>query len=185
MANYTRKKTEMLIPRKVPNAQDVEKLTQHFPGLDPEVVVTHLTILRLAGSMAGYMEEYFTLHSLSEGRFTVLMMLLRAHHLSDECGPVSPASLAEQAGVTRATVTGLLDHLEQDGYVKREPRQDDRRMIAVHITPEGLALLESILPEHFRRVTALYENLGLDERKQLVALLNKVGQGLLWGEDDR
>ena len=46
-------------------------------------------------------------HSLSEGRFVLLFLLDAAP------GGLAPNALAERAGVTRATVTGLLDGLER------------------------------------------------------------------------
>lgn len=50
-------------------------------------------------------------HRLSEGKFVLLCLL------HDRSEGLAPHELATRAGVTRATVTGLLDGLERDGYV--------------------------------------------------------------------
>eukprot|EP01034_Spumella_vulgaris_P017990 gene17990-22966_t len=50
-------------------------------------------------------------HNLSEGKFVLLFLL---HQMAEG---LSPHELADRAGVTRATVTGLLDGLERDGFV--------------------------------------------------------------------
>ncbi|KAA9150109.1 MarR family transcriptional regulator, partial [Delftia sp. BR1] len=47
-------------------------------------------------------------HGLSEGRFVLLFLLESASE------GLAPNHLAEQAGITRATVTGLLDGLERE-----------------------------------------------------------------------
>ena len=52
-------------------------------------------------------------HGLSEGRFTVLFLLHGAG------GTLPPHELAERAGVTRATISGLIDGLQQSEAVHR------------------------------------------------------------------
>jgi DNA-binding MarR family transcriptional regulator len=75
-------------------------------------------------------------------------------------------------------MTGLVDTLERDGLVKREPSPDDRRMLLVRLTVSGRTYLDKILPDYFRRVTLVMNQLTVDERKVLVSLLGKVQQSL-------
>jgi DNA-binding MarR family transcriptional regulator len=90
----------------------------------------------------------------------------------------TPAELAEKAGVTRATMTGLIDTLEKDGLARRETDPNDRRTVLVRLTPAGEALLESTLPDYFRCVSDLMQPLEDEERRQFVALLQKIQRGL-------
>jgi DNA-binding MarR family transcriptional regulator len=90
----------------------------------------------------------------------------------------TPAELADEAGVTRATMTGLLDTLEKDNLVARESDPNDRRTVLIRLTDKGRSLLEGLLPDFFRRVCAVIDPLSEDERLQLVGLLQKVQQGL-------
>lgn len=48
-------------------------------------------------------------------------------------GPLSPSAIARRAGLHPATVTGILDRLEQGGWITRERKPDatDRRAVAV------------------------------------------------------
>jgi DNA-binding MarR family transcriptional regulator len=98
--------------------------------------------------------------------------------LADKAGGQShaftPAQLAEMAGVTRATMTGLVDTLERDGMVTRKPDPEDRRMLFVELTPRGQEFLGQIMPEHFRRISVLMAALTEPERRTLVRLLGKV-----------
>ena len=137
-------------------------------------------------------DEVFAIHdrhlaenNISQGRFCVLMLLWRsvqpraAKLLGAEAcvaGPRTPAELADAAGVTRATMTGLIDTLERDGFVKRDPDLDDRRMMSVRLTPKAEDFLRGFMPEHFKVTAALMASLTESERKTLVQLLAKISQ---------
>ncbi|WP_052852931.1 MarR family transcriptional regulator [Streptomyces avicenniae] len=52
-------------------------------------------------------------------------------------GPLSPSALARRAGLHPATMTGVLDRLQRDGWVVRErdPQAADRRAVTVRAVP--------------------------------------------------
>ncbi|MBX6385926.1 MAG: MarR family transcriptional regulator [Microbispora sp.] len=51
--------------------------------------------------------------------------------LSD--GPMTAGELARRAGITTASVTGVIDRLEAAGYVRRERDDSDRRKVMVKL----------------------------------------------------
>jgi DNA-binding MarR family transcriptional regulator len=51
-------------------------------------------------------------------------------------GPISPSALARTAGVHPATLTGVLDRLERDGWIVRERDPADRRGVVVRALPD-------------------------------------------------
>jgi DNA-binding MarR family transcriptional regulator len=55
---------------------------------------------------------------------------------------VSAGQLAKAADLHPATVTAMLDLLEEEGLVVRRRSDADRRCVLVALTPEGQALLE-------------------------------------------
>jgi DNA-binding MarR family transcriptional regulator len=55
---------------------------------------------------------------------------------------VSAGQLARAADLHPATVTAMLDLLEEEGVVTRRRSQADRRCVMVSLTPEGQALLD-------------------------------------------
>jgi DNA-binding MarR family transcriptional regulator len=69
-------------------------------------------------------------------------------------GPLSPTALARRAGVHLATLTGILDRLERDGWIVRDRDERDRR-----------AVLIRGLPDRQRELFRLYDgmNTALDE----------------------
>jgi DNA-binding MarR family transcriptional regulator len=56
---------------------------------------------------------------------------------------MTAGELARSAGLTPATVTGLLDQLESAGVVRRTRSTEDRRVCNVSMTDAGRELLES------------------------------------------
>ncbi len=47
--------------------------------------------------------------------------------------------LGKALAIENATITGLIDRLERDGFVRRNKSASDRRAMNVAITPEGVA----------------------------------------------
>ncbi len=136
-------------------------------------------LLRAADELFAIKSAFLNQHNISNGRFTILLLLSAA--VEDENQPApprGPAELADMAGVTRATMTGLVDTLEKDGYVRREPDPRDRRAMLVHLTPKGEAFTREVLPGYFRRVATIMSPLNEAERQELLRLLLKVREGI-------
>src|SRR3954466_8314803 len=58
-------------------------------------------------------------------------------------GPLSPGRLSELPGLKSGSVTGVIDRLEQAGYVRRERDETDRRKVRVVLNTERLQSAES------------------------------------------
>jgi DNA-binding MarR family transcriptional regulator len=175
----------LLMLKDLPRYECLLEAAKEFPDLDPSAAEAFLHLLRTGDEVAGMSDRNLSEHNISHGRFGVLMLLWRGGQPraakllgGDECagGPRTPAELADAAGVTRATMTGLVDTLERDGYVKREPDPVDRRMMSVRLTPVGEKFLQDFLPGHFKSIAAVMSQLSEAERKTLVRLLGKVQQ---------
>ncbi len=111
-------------------------------------------------------------HGLSEGRFVILFLLDAASE------GLAPNALAEQAGVTRATVTGLLDGLEREALIERQPVAGDRRALRIRLTSKGKQVATTVFDQHGHWIAGLFGNLSASERQQLAALLDKVAANL-------
>lgn len=96
--------------------------------------------------------EYETLHTLM---------------IRETPGHASPGALAHELGVSGAGMTGRLDGLEKQGWVKRMPGADDRRKVDVEITRSGATIWRKAMA---LRGTAEDELAGVLSRKELVAL---------------
>lgn len=156
-------------PRPTTRFDNIEEYAQQFPELDPEAMRTYLSLRRLDTTLTWALDQHFSRHDLSFGRFIVLVNLIRSQGHSQ-----TPAELSLSCGVTRATITGLVDTLEKAGHVVREADPDDGRSFMVRLTLTGRRFLEKLLPEHFRRMTQLMSGLTHDEMHDLQRLLGKV-----------
>jgi DNA-binding MarR family transcriptional regulator len=163
----------MFYLRDLPNYETIKKRAARYAGADPAAVESCLVLLRVAVDVLAAFDAYLARHKISAGRFSLLMILNR-----DPDTPMSPSDLAVRAGVTRATVTGLLDGLEREQLVERRHGRSDRRTVRVHITSAGRDRLEEILPDYHRRVADLMGELSESEKRLLTGLLGKVKAGI-------
>ncbi|HTX67142.1 MAG TPA: MarR family transcriptional regulator [Opitutaceae bacterium] len=159
--------------KEVPRYEYLLERARRYPALDPSAMEAFLHLLHTSSDVFEAFSRVLAGHAISKGRFMVLILL---NHDADT--PVNPADLADRANVTRATMTGLIDTLERDGFVRRENAPDDRRMMLVRLTPRGRTFLDGMLPEYFRRVAALMGRLSETERKTLVALMAKIEEAV-------
>lgn len=63
-------------------------------------------------------------------------------------GPMAMRDLAEQLMLTHSAAVQMVDRLAKAGWVRREAKDDDRRMVLVALTPEGGRLLASLTGRH-------------------------------------
>lgn len=102
--------------------------------------------------------QFFVLTRLSEGDRTL-------------------ATLAEAAGCTRATMTGIADSLERNGLAARFPNPDDRRSTFVRLTDAGRDRIANPgLADAFG--SCCCEVLDADESIALARLLAKLSAAL-------
>lgn len=160
---------ETFLLRDLPRYECLELRAHRFPDLDAGAVETTLFLMRVASDVLDGFAAHLQSHGTSQGRFLVMMLLDRNAE-----SPLLPSELAEKIGVTRATITGLLDGLERESLVERRAHARDRRALTVHLTAKGAAFLEAMLPDHYRRIAALMSELDDDERRQLRHLLAKI-----------
>jgi DNA-binding MarR family transcriptional regulator len=143
--------------------------TKDFPHLDASACYTFLQLLKTGDELLALDNQILSTFGTRHGRFNLLMMLKHC-----TVGTTTPADLAEKAGVTRATITGLLDGLERDGFVERCPDPANRRSVQVKLTATGQEFLEKVRPGYCRWFTSVVETLNQDERQQLLVLLEKI-----------
>ncbi len=164
---------ELVIPKEVPSNQVLQTLSQRYNELEPSAISSALTLLKVAAELQGALNQHFARYNLSQGRFVVLIMLYTASEAEMYC-----SDIADSIGVSRATITGLLDGLEREGLIKRADDREDRRRIMVRLTANGRRLLERILPDHFRKIAGMMSNLSENERRKMMELLGRVREGV-------
>jgi DNA-binding MarR family transcriptional regulator len=100
--------------------------------------------------------------------------LFRVLNAVDAVEGQSQGAIGEAIGAPASRMVAIVDELESRGLVERRPHPSDRRIRAVYLTPKGRKLLargRKIAAEHEEELT---RGMSERERKQLVALLQKV-----------
>ena len=160
----------MLLPRRVPaTPEEIEAVMTRYPGTDQGQVAGLAGILDFAALWLGVLSDWLESRGLSTGRFMALIVLT----IVGEDG-LAPSEIARRVRVTRATVTGLIDGLEAEGYVERAPSLEDRRRITIHLTVEGRALMEELLPAHLHRISQVMKGLTSQDLQDLRRLADRM-----------
>lgn len=104
--------------------------------LDEPVAMTAATSLIHAQQVVtSAIERALRPLGLSFARYEILMLLSFSRN-----GALPITKMGERLLVHPTGITKLVDKLEDDDLVRREPNPDDRRSILVHITPSGRRL---------------------------------------------
>ena len=76
--------------------------------------------------------------------------------------------------ITKGTLTGVIDRLEEKGLVERWSVEGDGRKTIVALTRRGERIYEREFPRHVEFLKEKFGKLGAGDRKQATALLQKI-----------
>lgn len=163
----------MLQLRDLPTPDILAKFAERYPDADVTAIASFLHLLRVATDLSQALDTCLSKHDLLQGRWWVLILLMREESLSS-----TPSLLAEKIGVTRATMTGLIDSLEQNDLVTRVFDKADRRSVMIKLTPAGQAKLDVVMPDYYRRLRQCMQGLDESKRQQLQDILGLIQLGI-------
>lgn len=108
--------------------------------------------------------------AMSTSELEVLLRLANSpHHRA------RPSELAHQCVMTSGGTTRLLDRLESQGVIQREPHPTDRRGCVVRLTDVGAERLAAVLPGHFSSLERHFWSVLSDEEIQALSdIMRKV-----------
>ena len=107
---------------------------------------------------------------LTDAQFNILILL---KHQS-EGGRINQTQLGQMLLVNRSNVTGLVDRMEQAGWVERTAEAGDRRVKMVQLTAAGRKLLERAEKVYEQRIEELTSVLSNNEVRTICRLLERV-----------
>ncbi len=160
-------------------------LTDHDPGvvleaerdirvrlgdrpLDFDALLAVSNIYRAANAVRNRMErEILTPAGLSWGGFTILFVLW-------VWGDRETGELADDCGLAKGTLSGMLRTLERVSLVSRSRHPDDGRKVMVHLETSGLETIEAVFPRFNEFEAKFTARLDSDERLELARLLRLV-----------
>jgi DNA-binding MarR family transcriptional regulator len=93
----------------------------------------------------------------------------------ERLGPQRLTLLAAREGVTQPAMTQLISRLEEAGLVRREPSEEDGRVVLVAITDEGRATLARRRAARKERLANIIAQLSPHHRAALAIALPALG----------
>lgn len=151
-----------------PDQNTLKAFQERFPQLDLPALESWLSILKTAAHLEQRLNRFLGDRGLQQNRFFTLLLLSR------NPDGLTPSALAERLGVSKPTITGLLQRMERDGLARRAPSPVSRRESIIQLTKEGERLLAGTLPEHYRRVSLVMDQLTPGDHATLTAILQKI-----------
>lgn len=76
--------------------------------------------------------------------------------------------------ITKGTLTGVVDRLEEKGLVERWSVEGDGRKTIVALTRRGERTYAKEFPRHIEFLKVKFDNMNARDRKQAIALLQKI-----------
>ena len=84
---------------------------------------------------------------------------------------MSMNKLGEKTLITKGTLTGIIDRLEQKGLVRREVPEENRRSFTIVLTLEGEKVFEEVFPAHIAYLKQRFEDLNPQELLEIQSML--------------
>ncbi len=141
-------------------------------GLDrPMEDVRHETVLNivrtatLLSQLGGVLFRQF---GLTEAQFNVLFALKFKER------EWTQSDLGKRLVVTRASVTSVLDKLEEKGLVQREAVPNNRRIYHVNLTAKGRALVDKVEPLYRESIYRTLADISEKDCRTLIHSLERV-----------
>jgi DNA-binding MarR family transcriptional regulator len=128
-------------------------------------------IERLSQSMQDHEEGVIRTSEFANLTLTQIHYLDAIRHFDT---PPTVSQVAECMDIAKPTATNAIDRLENDGYVRKVPSADDRRVWHVHLTTKGLRISDLHDQIHQGYAENFEKSLNKEELDVFVVLLNKV-----------
>ena len=156
---------------------DVESVLCELLAVEDLVAITLFhRLLRTAHLLKHIIIQHDDIQ-LSPSRIFLLMHLAAAAQAANQEG-LSPSDLSTLLGVSRNTVSSLINGLEEQGLVLRQLHPTDRRQFRIQITSHGYTVICDQAPHFAHKASSILGVLSHDERNQLSILLEKLHDGL-------
>jgi DNA-binding MarR family transcriptional regulator len=141
------------------------------PNPNDPIVADVRSILHAFGrqraALADDTARFFMDVDLTMAQFRALMTLRR-------WGRQTGRELARRLHVTPGTLVPMFDRLEDLGYVRRVPDQDDRRQTWLELTPKADRLFERMWGMGAAKIASAIAQLVPSDRSELRRLMNQV-----------
>jgi len=134
---------------------------------------TLLSILTSFEVLARYLEVELRPYEASLIRFHIMSTLFRSG------GEMMPSEIAESVFREKNSITAVINTLERQGVVRREPSTDDRRSVKVVITEKGWKEANRLSPIAQELSREALSCLDKEHIQELVDIMRAIRESLL------
>lgn len=99
---------------------------------------------------------------------------IRAIEFLGRTGPSKMRALADYLRLAVSSTTALVDNLEAKGAVKRERSLEDRRVILLQLTEEGIRNYQITLDAYEQFCQKLLMTLDMEDQSKLLTIFDKI-----------
>lgn len=143
---------------------DEEKREVPLPRMDLRILQSLRRIIRCT--------ELHSRHLAAEYKVTGPQLVCL--HTIKEFGSITAKVIASEMFVSPSTVVGVLDRLEEKGFVLRERDRGDRRAINVSLTDKGSEFLREAPPMLGRKLYQALQELPEQDQSNIALSLERV-----------
>ena len=87
--------------------------------------------------------------------------------------PLSMTELSKNLMVSNGNVTGVVDRLVKENFVKRIPSEYDKRVYLIELTENGKIAFDDISTQHEQWIRDMFEDMTLNDIDMMLKLLTK------------
>ncbi|MEY2698257.1 MAG: hypothetical protein RL720_213 [Actinomycetota bacterium] len=133
--------------------------------LDFEAMAVMSNLFRAASAVRNHFERNVLAESgLSWTAFVVLWVTWIWE-------PAETRDIAEESGISKATLTGVLKTLEKMGLAERSRSESDGRLVLVSLTEKGHELMEKLFPAFNRQEIEITSSIPNGDRAKFADML--------------
>lgn len=156
-----------------PRDEVFKKSLNNFAHIDESKLELLMRIDQFRDALERAKQKHLQNWNMSEGRLMVLMAIWCSGD-----GTIKASDIAMELGVTRATMTGLIDSLMRDEFIVKKDCSEDRRVSYLSLSDKGENFLKTMMPEHTQAMKAFTDVVTVDEAKEFIRILAKLQASL-------
>ncbi len=125
------------------------------------------TIGLLWGQISNKLDSLLYKYNLNIAKFNILMII---KHIGSKDG-IQQNEISQRLLVTPSNITKLLDRLEKEKMISRNPKENDRRVKLIKISDTASSLLDEIWPYYSAEVIKITEKLAENDKQDIEKIL--------------
>jgi MarR family transcriptional regulator, 2-MHQ and catechol-resistance regulon repressor len=129
----------------------------------------YLELMQTSKAIQDYIKAEMMANKLNITEFSVLEVLYFK-------GKQTIQQIGKSILISSGSMTYVIDKLEQKGLLNRIDCPNDRRVIHVVLTEDGMKFMEKIMPNHRDLIDNMFGDLTDQESQTMVKLLKKVSK---------